>query len=116
MGRIWRIWARKKCSRCTTRSITSFIDTAAGCESWADGASLGMSAAAVGCVEAACVAEAVSCATAGKKDANRNRERKVDWKILINTFWDPQAIWKMMCNTAVESAGWPSCIAGLQRI
>src|SRR5580704_1797127 len=81
MGCMWRIWARKRCSRCTTRSKTSSNDAGGG----ADTAPPAVCPAGVASVVAAGGAEDVgSCETAGNDQTNhRKNESKPTWIIRI---------------------------------
>src|SRR5258708_17219618 len=75
MGRIWRIWARKRCSRWTTRSITSLKD---------DGAGENVPALCGGGTD-----EVEPCGNAGNAPSrNRVNARKPTWKIRITPFWE----------------------------
>src|ERR1700722_3315579 len=71
MGCMWRIWARNKCSRCTTRSITSPREAAEDCE------------AAVSCAatpRAGTIGREVAgaaCALAGTIPAPTNRNARI---------------------------------------
>src|SRR5215472_6078217 len=61
---------------------------------------------------ASCANEAIARPVTTRKD------HETDLRLRIDPFMnlERQASWKMMCTTAVESAGWPSRIAGLKLI
>src|ERR1700691_85498 len=81
MGCIWRIWARKRCSRWTMRSKTSSNEAGGG----ADTGPPALGPAGVASVVAAGGGEDVGfCETAGNDQTNhRKNESKPAWKIRI---------------------------------
>src|ERR1700689_5501622 len=68
MGCMWRIWARNKCLRCTTRSSTSPRE-AADCDAVESGA---------GVVCAGAPPEGASCERAGTTAAATSRNAKIN--------------------------------------
>src|ERR1022692_2176156 len=99
-GRMWRIWARKKCSRSTTRSMTSSNEAGGGedrvaalCPAGAGSiVAAGGAEDGAGAEDAAGGAEDVesrggSCGSAGKAQTNkRKNESEPARKIRIKTF------------------------------
>src|ERR1700722_10965319 len=85
MGCKWRIWAMKKCSRCTTRSITSLKDDGAEAKDPAPCCSGGAASINAGWEPV----DDGACECAGNAPAkSRINKTEPTWKIRIETFWD----------------------------
>src|ERR1700739_2723421 len=81
MGRMWRICARKRCSRWITRSMTSLNDEGDGAASV-----IGCPAAAASVVGAGGAEGAGSCESAGNDDSNiKQRDSEPTWSVRIKT-------------------------------